>query len=109
MPAQADYKCHSVLLFTILAPEPHSAHHHLSRAHAGDFLHHLARLLELFEKTIHVLDRRAATAGDSRTPAPVDNQMIAALLQRHRVDDRLDSPEFDSSVVRMTPEMLNRS
>src|SRR5271154_4966363 len=94
MAAQPDYKCHSILLSIILAAEPQSAHHHFTRAHAGDFLHHFARLLELFQKTVHVLHRRAAAPGDSCASAPVDNQMVAAFLQRHRVDDCLDALEL---------------
>src|SRR5258708_20653031 len=93
----------------ILAAEPQPAHHHLSSTHAGDFLHHFARLLELFEEAIHILNRGPTAACDTRAPAPIDNQMIPAFLQVHLVDYRLDTSELKLGIFEIgsAPKLLD--
>src|SRR5579863_7502585 len=96
MAAQSDHESHyySIFSYLILAPKPEPAHHRFSRAHLGDFLHHLARLLELLDEAIDFLHRSAAAAGDPRPAMAVEDQMVATLLARHRVDNRGHPLEF---------------
>src|ERR1700688_2129849 len=78
----------------ILAPKPEPAHHRFARAHPRDFLHYLARLLELLHEAIDFRHRRAAAVGDAGPPMAVEYQMVAAFLARHRIDNRLHAFEL---------------
>src|SRR5689334_4441293 len=59
-------------------------------AQATHPLHHPLHLLELLDEPVHLARRGAAAGGDAQPPAAVDDLGPAALLHRHRVDDRLD-------------------
>src|SRR5215211_7166220 len=58
--------------------------------HPAQFGHHLLHLAELLQQLPDVLTRRPTPGGDTATPAEVDHVRMAALLRRHRADDRLD-------------------
>ena len=60
--------------------------HHL--AAAAELLHELARLSELAQQAVDVLDPGAAAARDALAAAAVDHRRLATLLRRHRIDDR---------------------
>src|SRR5207248_8623067 len=53
-------------------------------------LHQLAGLVELLHELVHVLHGRSAAGGDALAAAAVQDVVIAPLLERHRLDDRLD-------------------
>src|SRR5438477_8734969 len=60
--------------------------HHL--AAAAELLHELARLRELSQQAVDVLDAGPAAARDTLAAAAVDHRRLAALVRRHRIDDR---------------------
>src|SRR4051794_1801341 len=72
------------------------AHHGLQVRHAAlaDLLHDLAHLAELLDELVDRLDVRARPLGDPQAPRALDQLGPAALLGRHREDDRLDAVEL---------------
>src|SRR3712207_4347467 len=57
-------------------------------------LHELAHLAELLDELVDLLDRGAGAVGDAGAAAALDDVRPAALLRRHRQDDRLDAVEL---------------
>src|SRR6266478_651326 len=70
------------------------AFHFGARDHGAILLHHCAHLQVLLEDGVDVLDCGAAPLGDAFAPFAIDDIIVAALLVRHRVDDRFDSREL---------------
>src|SRR5712691_5662184 len=64
---------------------------HLALAHP---LHQLLHLPPCVEESVDLLDARARAARDALAPRSVDHARQAALLRRHRQDDRLDATEL---------------
>src|SRR5208283_2919119 len=81
-------------LLLSMSPEAHPAHHRAAGAHAGQFLHYFAGLLELLQETIDILNARSTSGRNPRAPLAVENQMILALLDGHRIDDGLDAHQL---------------
>ena len=67
------------------------AGHHLAHLAAGDFLHHLARLVELLQQAVHFLQSGAATASYALAARAVQYLGMGALFGRHGVDDGFDA------------------
>ncbi len=57
---------------------------------AAHALHHLLHLLELLQERIDLCGGRAAPVGDAQPARTVHQIGLAALVERHRPDDRLD-------------------
>src|SRR4051794_40382186 len=60
----------------------------------AQLLHDLAHLAELLDELVDRLDVRAGPAGDAQAARSLDELGPAALLRRHRQDDRLDAVEL---------------
>src|SRR5690606_39120109 len=73
---------------------PAPAHHPLHAAHqalhaaAAHLRHHLFHLLVLLQQLVDVRGSQARAGGDALAPGTVQQGRVAALLLRHRVDDR---------------------
>src|ERR671919_1866197 len=86
------------LILTMPSPRSHARdpghtgdHRHPS---TGQTLHHLLRLIELFEQGVHGSDRGSAASSDPRATASVDDSGVASLTWGHRRDDGLRSADL---------------
>src|SRR5215204_3133402 len=69
-------------------------HHRATSARTTHLLHELAHLRELLDEAIDVRHVRTGAACDSALAAAGQDFRLATLLDRHRLDDRLDSLEL---------------
>src|SRR5579875_3140948 len=84
-------------------PAPSLPHERAQVGHPplGDLAHHLAHLLELLDQGLDRLDVRARSPGDPQPLGALDQLGPAALLRRHREDDRLQTVEL--ALVELDP------
>ena len=60
--------------------------HHLTHLAACDHLHHLARLVELFQQTVNFLNSGTATLGNTCTTCSVQNLGMYTILRSHEIE-----------------------
>src|SRR3546814_3927002 len=85
----------------------HAAHHSLHAAHhalhaaAAQLAHHLFHLLVLLHQLVDVGRGHAGAGGDALAARTVEQGRVAALLLRHRIDDRHHPRHFLAGDLRL--------